>query len=271
MPDSLTAPLPPAALEAPIVAVASKGHGVIDQHFGHVSQFFIYRLGDTAELLETRPVAKYCNGEDTPEDKREATIRALAGVSAVFIAKIGDTPRERLSKLGIVSVDKYAHEQITPSLEAYRTELAQGGPAPEPFETAEPDFADFRMLHAMLRVTDMERSLAFYVGLLGMHIIEQREHKKNQFTQTYLGYGDASGMVLELVQNWAQEETYQLGSGFGHIAIAVNGIGKLCQRLAAAGATLPRPPRSQRHGENIVAFVEDPDGYRIELVQNPTP
>ncbi|MGY0711284.1 lactoylglutathione lyase [Azospirillum argentinense] len=133
---------------------------------------------------------------------------------------------------------------------------------------------DLKLLHAMLRVSDMERSLDFYTRLLGMRVIQQREHKKNQFTQAYVGYGtaeeplDSPTMVIELVANWTQEEPYSQGSAFGHIAIGVpSGIGALCERLAAEGVPVPRPPKPQKHGDTIVAFIEDPDGYRIELVQ----
>ncbi|PWC42397.1 lactoylglutathione lyase [Azospirillum sp. TSO22-1] len=133
---------------------------------------------------------------------------------------------------------------------------------------------NFRLLHAMLRVSDMERSLDFYTRLLGMRVLQQREHKKNQFTQAYLGYGAegddplaSASMVVELVANWTQEEPYSHGSAFGHIAIGVTGITALCDRLAAEGVPVPRPPKPQKHGDHIVAFVEDPDGYRIELVQ----
>ena len=101
--------------------------------------------------------------------------------------------------------------------------------------------------------------------------IERREHKKNQFTQAYLGYGDDATRRCSSnwCFNWTREEPYTRGDTFGHIAIQVNGITALCDRLAAAGVPMPRPPRAQRHGENIVAFIEDPDGYRIELVQPP--
>ncbi len=146
---------------------------------------------------------------------------------------------------------------------------AAWGAGTEPEEVSEPpDFGRFRLLHAMLRVSDMERSLDFYTRLLGMRVLDRREHKKNQFTQVYLGYGDAaSPMVLELVFNWMRDEPYQQGDAFGHIAVGVTGIGALCRQLAAEGVPMPRPPRSQRHGETMVAFVEDPDGYRVELVQ----
>jgi len=130
----------------------------------------------------------------------------------------------------------------------------------------------FRVLHTMLRVSDMDRSIDFYTRLLGMRVLEQRQHKKNQFTQTYLGYCEADcGAVLELVFNWSSDERIAHGGGFGHIAIGVYGITALCERLAAEGVKMPRPPSTQRHGENIIAFVEDPDGYRIELVEQKRP
>ncbi len=132
--------------------------------------------------------------------------------------------------------------------------------------------SSFRVLHTMLRVTDMERSVDFYTRLLGMRVLEQREHKKNRFTQTYLGYCDAAdGPILELVSNWVQDEPLEIGTAFGHIAIGVYGVRALCDRLSAEGVPMPRPPSSQRHGENIIAFVVDPDGYRIELVEQRRP
>jgi lactoylglutathione lyase len=130
----------------------------------------------------------------------------------------------------------------------------------------------FRVLHAMLRVSDMDRSVDFYTRLLGMRVLEQRQHKKNQFTQTYLGYCEADrGAVIELVFNWTGDEPIILGSAFGHIAIGVYGITALCAKLTEEGVKMPRPPSTQRHGENIIAFIEDPDGYRIELVEQKRP
>ncbi|MGO9772308.1 MAG: lactoylglutathione lyase [Roseiarcus sp.] len=130
----------------------------------------------------------------------------------------------------------------------------------------------FCVLHTMLRVGDMDRSVDFYTRLLGMRVLEQRQHKKNQFTQTYLGYCEADrGAVLELVFNWSGNEPIVLGSAFGHIAIGVYGISALCAKLTEAGVKMPRPPSTQRHGENIIAFIEDPDGYRIELVEQKRP
>ena len=125
-------------------------------------------------------------------------------------------------------------------------------------------------MHTMLRVSDIERSIDFYTRLLGMRVISQREHRKNQFTQVYLGYGEGdAGIGLELVQNWGREEPYQHGDAFGHIADGGDRHHGLCRHLEAAGVPMPMPPRSQRHGNIIVAFIEDPDGYRIELVQRP--
>jgi lactoylglutathione lyase len=130
----------------------------------------------------------------------------------------------------------------------------------------------FRILHTMLRVSDMERSVDFYTRLLGMRVLEQREHKKNRFTQTYLRYCEAAeGPVIELVSNWVQDELLEIGTAFGHIAIGIYGVRALCDHLSAEGVPMPRPPSSQRHGENIIAFVVDPDGYRIELVEQKRP
>jgi len=130
----------------------------------------------------------------------------------------------------------------------------------------------FRVLHAMLRVSDMEKSLDFYTRLLGMRVLSQREHKKNKFTQAYVGYDEPeNSTVIELVFNWMQDEPIELGSAFGHIAIEVCGITALCEALSAEGYNIPRPPSTQRHGDNIIAFVEDPDGYKIELVEQKRP
>jgi lactoylglutathione lyase len=180
----------------------------------------------------------------------------------LLVAKIGPTPQEKLAAAGIEATDMHAGKAVDAALsEVFAAKAAAITDAPV-------DSTGFRLLHAMLRVGDMDRSLEFYTGLLGMTVLDRREHKKNQFTQAYLGYGAGYGqMTVELVQNWDREEPYAQGESFGHLAIQVSGITALCDRLAAAGVTMPRPPRAQRHGDNIVAFVEDPDGHRIELVQ----
>ncbi|ADP69794.1 lactoylglutathione lyase [Rhodomicrobium vannielii ATCC 17100] len=130
------------------------------------------------------------------------------------------------------------------------------------------DSTGFRLAHAMLRVSDLDAALDFYTGKLGMRVLQQRDHKKNQFTQVYLGYaGGFDQMALELVFNWMQDEPYQRGQDFGHIAIEVKGIYGLCNRLKEAGVPMPREPRSQKHGHTTIAFIEDPDGHRIELFE----
>ena len=135
-------------------------------------------------------------------------------------------------------------------------------------ETGLIDSAGFRLAHTMLRVSDLDAALDFYIGKLGMRELQRRDHKKNQFTQVYVGYSHGfEQMVLELVFNWMQDEPYEPGQGFGHIAIEVKGINGLCNRLKEAGVPMPREPRSQKHGNTMIAFIEDPDGHRIELFE----
>lgn len=246
------------------MAVASRDGLRVDQHFGQAEDFLVYDVeGDNAKLVETRKVAAHARGD---EDPRQTIMRMLADCKILLVAKIGPTPQEQLAAIGIEASDLYKGKSIPAALaEVHAAKSAVD-------LEAEVDADGFRLLHAMLRVSDMERSLDFYSRLLGMQVLEQREHKKNQFTQAYLGYGAGwKGMALELVFNWSGDEPLTRGTAFGHIAIAVTGITALCDRLAAEGVPMPRPPRAQRHGENIVAFVEDPDGNRIELVQVPKP
>jgi len=242
------------------IAVASRDGARVDQHFGQAEDFLVYEVNEIGPtLLEKREVAPNIRGD---EDPRETICRMLADCPVLLVAKIGVTPQERLAGAGIEASDLHVGKAIEAA-------LAEVFAAKTRINTDEPVEADgFRLLHTMLRVTDMDRSLDFYSRLLGMTVLEKREHKKNQFTQAYLGYGDGfAQMTLELVFNWNREEPYPQGESFGHLAIGVTGITRLCDRLAAAGVTMPRPPRSQRHGDTIVAFVEDPDGHRIELMQ----
>lgn len=248
-----------------LIAVAGTLGGRIDKHFGQAEDFHIYRQGaDGPELVETRSVTAHEQPGD--EDRRDTICRMLADCRMLLVAKIGPVPQERLAGIGIEATDLHAGKNVDDTV----AELFAAKAAAETADTPL-DSTGFRLLHAMLRVGDMDRSLDFYTRLLGMTVLEQREHKKNQFTQAYLGYGAGwEGMCLELVFNWGNEETYVLGNAFGHVAISVPSVTRLCDRLAAAGVPMPRPPRSQRHGDNIVAFVEDPDGHRIELVQFPS-
>ncbi|PPQ37777.1 VOC family protein [Rhodopila globiformis] len=243
------------------IAVASRDDMRVDQHFGHADSFLVFDvIGDGATPLGRRVIAEHAQGED--EDPRQTAMRMLADCSVLLVAKIGPNPQAQLATVGIEASDMLAGKPI-------ETALAMTFAAKNVDHSGVPvDASQFRLLHAMLRVTDLERSLAFYIGQLGMRVLEQRDHKKNQFSQAYVGYGDGfEQMTLELVANWAHEGPYVAGDSFGHVAIAVTGITALCDRLAAAGVKMPRPPRAQRHGDSIVAFIEDPDGHQIELVQ----
>jgi lactoylglutathione lyase len=125
-----------------------------------------------------------------------------------------------------------------------------------------------RLLHTMIRVMDLEKSLHFYTELLGMKLLRKRDYPTGKFTLAFVGYGDETdSTVVELTHNWDQKEPYQLGSAFGHLAIGVPDVYKTCERLAAAGVKIPRPAGPMAHGGSVIAFIEDPDGYRIELVQ----
>lgn len=244
------------------IAVATSDDRKVDEHFGHAEGFTIYDVdAQGPRLLERREVAAHERGG---EDRREAIYRMVDDCKIMLVAKIGAAPQEALAALGIEASDFHSGCNVEASLRevyAAKSEAASG---------AAVDASDFQLLHAMLRVADLDRSIDFYTKSLGMVVLERREHKKNQFSQAYLGYGPAGDrMTLELVFNWQREEPYVTGDGFGHVAIGVTHILRLCEKLAAAGVPMPRPPRAQRHGENIVAFIEDPDGHRIELIQPP--
>lgn len=133
-----------------------------------------------------------------------------------------------------------------------------------------PDTDKFRFLHTMIRVRDLDASLRFYTNLLGMKLLRKRDYPSGRFTLAFVGYGDeSSNTVIELTHNWGQAEPYNLGSAFGHLAVGVPDVYETCERLAAAGVKIPRPAGPMAHGGSVIAFIEDPDGYRIELVQSP--
>ncbi|MBI4966580.1 MAG: lactoylglutathione lyase [Rhodospirillales bacterium] len=128
--------------------------------------------------------------------------------------------------------------------------------------------SDFRFLHVMIRVRDLERSQAFYTGQLGMTLLRRSDYPEGRFTLAFLGYGpESANTVLELTHNWDQAEPYVIGTGFGHLALAVKDIHKTCERLADSGVKIPRPPGPMKHGSTVIAFIEDPDGYKIELIE----
>jgi lactoylglutathione lyase len=255
---------PPAAATTTLrIAVASNDDIRVDQHFGHAESFLVYDVSaEGVTPLARREISAYAEGDD--EDPRETTRRMLADCKVLLVAKIGPNPQEQLAVVGIEASDMLAGKPIETALTMTfaAKNVDHAGTAV--------DATGFRLLHAMLRVSDLDRSLEFYTNQLGMQVLERRDHTKNQFSQAYIGFGDGFGqMTLELVSNWDHEGPYASGESFGHVAIQVRGITALCDRLAAAGVKMPRPPRAQRHGESIVAFIEDPDGHQIELVQPP--
>ncbi len=125
-----------------------------------------------------------------------------------------------------------------------------------------------RMLHTMLRVGDMERSKAFYIDVLNMKLLRERKFPEGEFTLTFLGYGEESdSTVLELTHNWGQSE-YDLGNAYGHIAIGVDDVYRACELIRSAGGNIVREPGPMAGGTTVLAFVEDPDGYKIELLED---
>lgn len=131
-----------------------------------------------------------------------------------------------------------------------------------------PDVGKYRLLHTMIRVRDLDKSIDFYTRLLGMNVTRRKDYPSGEFTLAFVGYGDeADSTVVELTHNWGREEPYELGSGFGHLAIGVPDIYKTCEQLAAEGVNIPRPPGPMKHGGSVIAFIEDPDGYKIELIE----
>ena len=126
---------------------------------------------------------------------------------------------------------------------------------------------DFQFLHTMIRVKDLDKSLEFYTRLLGMTLLRRTDYPGGEFTLAFVGYGDENAnTVVELTHNWGQEEAYDLGDAFGHLAIGVSDIYGTCAQIEAAGAEVPRPPGPMKHGGTVIAFVKDPDGYMIELI-----
>jgi lactoylglutathione lyase len=124
-----------------------------------------------------------------------------------------------------------------------------------------------RLLHTMLRVGDLERSLAFYTGPLGMKLLRKHDFPGGRFTLAFVGYGDESETaVLELTHNW-DTKSYEIGTGYGHIALGVPDIYATCNDLRARGVKITREPGPMQHGTTVIAFIEDPDGYKVELIQ----
>jgi lactoylglutathione lyase len=125
-----------------------------------------------------------------------------------------------------------------------------------------------RLLHTMLRVGDLDRSIAFYTEVLGMRLLRRQDYPEGKFTLAFIGYQEeADGAVIELTHNWDVTQ-YDLGNGFGHIALAVPDAYRACDEIRMRGGKVVREAGPMKHGTSVIAFVEDPDGYKIELIQH---
>jgi len=126
-----------------------------------------------------------------------------------------------------------------------------------------------RLLHVMLRVGDLERSRRFYTDVMGMRVLREKEFPEGRFTLLFLGYGEETETtVIELTYNWDQDR-YDPGTAYGHIAIGVEDVYKACEQIAGKGGRIIRSPGPMKGSNTVLAFIEDPDGYKIELLQDP--
>ncbi len=124
-----------------------------------------------------------------------------------------------------------------------------------------------RILHTMIRVGDLDKSIAFYTEVLGMKLLRRNDYQEGRFTLAFVGYGsEAEQAVIELTHNW-DTATYDLGNGFGHIAVEVEDAYRACEEVKRRGGKVTREAGPMNHGTTVIAFVEDPDGYKIEFIQ----
>lgn len=124
-----------------------------------------------------------------------------------------------------------------------------------------------RLLHTMLRVGNLEKSLDFYCDILGMKLLRKKDYPSGKFTLAFVGYGEeADHTVLELTHNW-DTDSYELGNAYGHIALGVKDIYSTCESIRQQGGKITREPGPMKHGTTVIAFVEDPDGYKVELIE----
>jgi lactoylglutathione lyase len=124
-----------------------------------------------------------------------------------------------------------------------------------------------RILHTMLRVADLERSLRFYTEVLGMRLLRRKDYPEGKFTLAFVGYGDETDTaVIELTHNWGVDK-YELGNAFGHIAVAVDDAYKACEEVKRRAGKVTREAGPMKHGTTVIAFIEDPDSYKIELIE----
>ncbi|WP_417069835.1 lactoylglutathione lyase [Niveibacterium terrae] len=124
-----------------------------------------------------------------------------------------------------------------------------------------------RILHTMLRVGDLDRSIKFYTEVLGMSLLRRNDYPEGKFTLAFIGYQpESEGAVIELTHNWGVE-SYELGTGYGHVALEVDDAYAACAQIKARGGVVSREAGPMKHGTTVIAFVEDPDGYKVELIQ----
>lgn len=127
---------------------------------------------------------------------------------------------------------------------------------------------NYQYMHTMLRVRNLDASVKFYTQLFGMRELRRHEVPAGKYTLAFLGYGDESThTVLELTYNWGQDDGYQIGTGFGHLAVGMPDVYGAVEKMRAGGAKVTREPGPVQHGTTVIAFVEDPDGYKTELIQ----
>lgn len=126
----------------------------------------------------------------------------------------------------------------------------------------------YRLAHTMIRVSNLDKSLDFYTRLLGMNVLRQKDYPDGKFTNTFIGYGsEDSNTVIELTYNWDQAKPYDKGNAWGHLALEVPDVYATCAALEKEGVNIPRPAGPMKHGTRVIAFIEDPDGYKIELLE----
>ncbi len=124
-----------------------------------------------------------------------------------------------------------------------------------------------QFLHTMIRVGDLQKSIDFYTEILGMKLLRKKDYPSGKFTLAFVGYGDEqNNTVVELTHNWGTED-YDLGNGYGHMAFGVDDIYATCDEMRKKGLNITREPGPMKHGNTVIAFVEDPDGYKIELIE----
>ena len=124
-----------------------------------------------------------------------------------------------------------------------------------------------RILHTMLRVGDLDRALRFYCEVLGMQLISRKDYPDGKFTLAFVGYGkNPEQAELELTYNWGVDK-YEIGTAYGHIALGVDDLYAACERIRGAGGRITREPGPMKHGTTVIAFVQDPDGYKVELIE----